>query len=171
MVVKKGKYGPFLACSGYPECKNTRPLNGNGQVEDLALPEGMDPVCSKCGADLTVKRSRQGSLFIACTNYPKCKNTMAYPTGVKCPKEECDGEVVERSSRRGIFYGCSNYPKCRLTLRSRPVNQACPDCGSPYLIEAPTKDSDGTSASDEVKLKCPNKKCDYTTTLKEDRKA
>ena len=132
MTVKKGKFGPFLACSGYPECRNTRPLNGNGEVEEMALPAGVDPKCDKCGADMTVKRSRLGSRFIACTNYPKCKNTKPYPSGVKCPKKDCTGELTERSSSRGIFYGCSNYPKCRFTLRNKPVAQACPNAARPF---------------------------------------
>ncbi|MDY6850732.1 MAG: type I DNA topoisomerase [Thermodesulfobacteriota bacterium] len=162
MVMKNGRFGPFLACSGYPDCKNTKPVNGNGQAEDLALPEGMDPKCEKCGGPLTVKRNRQGSLFIACTNYPKCKNTRPYPTGVKCPKKGCGGDIVERSSQRGVFYGCSNYPKCRFTLRFRPVNRECPVCGSQYLIEANNKSRDD---SGKTVLKCPDKNCDYTTTM------
>jgi len=164
MVEKKGKYGPFLACSGYPQCKNTRPKENNLQPENLPLPPGLDPVCEKCGRPLTVKRSRQGSLFIACTNYPKCKNTKPYPTGVKCPKKGCDGDLVERSSVKGVFYGCSNYPKCRLTLRGRPVNRPCPLCESPFLIETPNKE-----APDQVLLKCPQKTCDYTAPKENDR--
>ena len=162
MVMKKGKYGPFLACSGYPDCKNAMPLGANGAAESLALPEGYEKKCDKCGADLTVKRSRQGSLFIACTNYPKCKNTRPYPTGVKCPKPNCEGELVERSSSRGVFYGCSKYPKCRYTLRTKPVLEKCPQCDNGFLVEAPVKDSDGPDGSANKVLKCPGKGCDYS---------
>ena len=158
MVVKNGRYGHFLACSGYPDCKHTRPLNGNGEPESLSLPEGFDPKCDKCGADLTVKRSRQGSLFIACTNYPKCKNTKPYPIGVSCPNENCDGDLAERSSSRGVFYGCSNYPKCRFISRTRPVKRACPACGSKYLVEVPEKEQ---TEPGRTLLKCPKKDCDY----------
>ncbi|MEW5723593.1 MAG: type I DNA topoisomerase [Thermodesulfobacteriota bacterium] len=161
LVIKKGRYGPFLACTGYPDCKNTRPLNGNGAIEDLPLPGGQGK-CDKCGAAMTVKRSRTGSLFIACTNYPKCKNTRPYPTGVKCPKKNCGGDIAERSSRRGVFYGCTNYPKCRFTLRTRPVNKPCPACGSPYLVEAPKKEG---APENKTILKCPNKNCDYNETI------
>ncbi|MFH1090357.1 MAG: type I DNA topoisomerase [Pseudomonadota bacterium] len=163
MVLKKGKYGPFLACSGYPECQSTRPVGGNGQPEDLPFPEGLSRTCEKCGSEMTVKRSRQGSLFLACTNYPRCKNTRPYPTGVKCPIKNCDGELTERVSKRGVFYGCSNYPKCRFTLRTRPVNQPCPECGSPYLVE----DASGGEGSSKTILKCPDKKCGYTTRQEE----
>ena len=165
MVLKKGKFGPFLACSGYPDCKNTRPVGGERQNGELPLPPGEDPKCEKCGAQLVVKRSRQGGLFIACTNYPQCKNTRPYPTGVPCPRKDCGGQIVERSSKRGVFYGCSNYPKCRLTLRNRPVNQACPQCGSPYLIEAPVQEAAAGDHSNRIALKCPQKNCDYTVTM------
>ncbi len=165
MVMKKGRFGPFLACSGYPDCKSTRPINGNGQAESIPFPEGVDPKCEKCGSPMTVKRNRTGSLFIACTKYPKCKNTRPYPTGVKCPKKDCGGDVVERSSSRGVFFGCSNYPKCRLTLRSRPVNMTCPDCGSPILVEAPDRKSQ--AAPGKIVLNCPTKDCGYTTTVDE----
>ncbi|MFH1135099.1 MAG: type I DNA topoisomerase [Pseudomonadota bacterium] len=157
MVVKKGRYGPFLACSAYPDCKNTRPLGGEAASETPPFPENMDPKCEKCGAGLTVKRSRQGGLFIACTNYPKCKNTRPYPIGVKCPNPNCDGELAERSSARGVFYGCTNYPKCRYTLKTRPIPEKCPVCGSEYLVEAPAGD-----AGEKPLFKCPNKDCDYS---------
>ena len=156
MIQKKGRYGPFLACSGYPDCKTTMPLNGNGEAEALEMPPGESATCEKCGADMTVKRSRKGSLFIACTNYPKCKNTRPYPTGVKCPKNNCDGDIVERSSAKGLFYGCSNYPKCRYTLRTKPVDRACPQCGHPFLVEAQSQDGQSQG------YKCPDKKCGYT---------
>ena len=159
MVVKKGRYGPFLACSGYPDCKNTRPLDGGAGQETPPFPEHMDSKCEKCGAELTVKRSRQGGLFIACTNYPKCKNTKPFPIGVKCPNPKCDGELAERSSSRGVFYGCTNYPKCRFTLKTRPIAEKCPVCGAEYLVEAPTKDPE-----EKTVYKCPNKECDYTRT-------
>lgn len=157
MVSRRGKYGAFLACSGYPKCKNTKPLNGDGQPEDLSLPQGVDPVCEKCGSEMAVKRSRAGSLFIACTNYPKCKNAKPYPTGVKCPRKGCDGDLAQRSSKRGIFYGCSNYPKCRYILKNKPVAKECPQCGHPLLTEVLSKEE----GQEETLLQCPVKDCDY----------
>ncbi len=145
MVIKKSRYGQFLACTGYPECKNAKPLNVNTDgevVEDVApdLPQGFSNICEKCGGTLAPKKSRTGSWFIACSNYPKCKNAKPFPSGIKCPKEECDGEIVEKSSRRGTFYGCSNYPKCRTIVKGRPVSTDCPKCGRNFMIENPAKD-------------------------------
>jgi DNA topoisomerase-1 len=158
MARKKGKYGEFLACTGYPDCKTTRPLGVPNGSSDNGLPTMDAGPCPQCGSPLAVKRSRQGSLFIACTNYPKCKHTQPFPTGVACPRENCDGQLTERSSSRGVFWGCSNYPKCRFTLKHRPIPKACPDCQSPYLLEAPAQDGSGPTL-----LKCPNKACGYET--------
>ncbi len=160
MVVKNGRYGPFLACSGYPDCKNTRPIKGRDEEKLPPLPPGMEKTCAKCGSPLEVKRSRMGNLFIACTNYPKCKSVQPYPTGIKCPRDGCSGELVERPSKKGVFFGCSEFPKCRFTLRNRPVNQACPKCGFPYLLESPKKDKTAETAG-KTTLICPNKNCDY----------
>jgi DNA topoisomerase-1 len=162
MIIKKGKYGPFLACSGYPECKNTKPLSGGAGEPTPDLPPNVSKTCESCGSPVEVKRSRMGNLFIACTDYPKCKSARPFPTGVDCPKENCDGELVERSSKKGIFFGCSNFPKCRFTLRTRPVKKTCPDCGSPYLVESKPKSAAGQS-DQPADLKCPNKSCDYTS--------
>jgi DNA topoisomerase-1 len=155
MVVKKGRYGSFLACSGYPECKNARPLNGEEAGALPPLPPGVEKTCPACGAPFEVRRSQKGNLFIACGGYPKCRSARPFPTGVPCPKPGCDGQLVERSSARGRFFGCSNYPKCRFTVPSRPVGRACPRCGSPFLIEA----AEGREGP--PMLKCPTKDCDY----------
>lgn len=121
MVIKIGKYGRFLACSGYPECKNTRPLNRNSGVEKIG------EKCPLCGKDLVIKNSRYGR-FIACSGYPDCKFTKPLGTGVRCP--ECGGEIVERRTKRGkIFYGCKNYPKCHFSMWNHPVQKDCPKCG------------------------------------------
>jgi len=157
MVIRRGRNGPFLSCSGYPDCKNARNFvrDDQGNIR-LVDPEEAETrgTCDKCGRPMVVKKGRYGS-FLACSGYPDCKNTRPFPTGVPCPRPGCDGQLVERSSTRGRFYGCSNYPKCRFRLRSRPVGRACPKCGSPFLIEA-TEGREGASM-----LKCPNKNCDY----------
>jgi DNA topoisomerase-1 len=132
MIIKWGRNGKFLACSGYPECKNTRPLE-----EDE--PKETDHKCPKCGAPMVLKKGRYGD-FLACSNYPKCKTTMAIPTGVKCPREGCDGDVVQKRSKRGkIFFGCSNYPKCDFATWDKPVAVTCPVCENNYLLEKNTK--------------------------------
>ncbi len=128
MIIRWGRNGRFYACSGYPECKNTKPLE-EPEVKDI------EEVCEKCGSKMVVKRGRFGE-FLACSNYPECKNTKPISTGVKCPEEGCDGEIVQRQSKRGkIFYSCSNYPVCKFALWDRPVNEPCPECGAPFMIE------------------------------------
>ena len=133
MVIKWGRNGRFLACSGYPECKNTRPING----EEQAVESG--ETCEKCGGAMLIKTGRFGK-FLGCSNYPTCKNTKAMSTGVACPKDGCDGHVVERKSKRGrTFFGCSKYPKCDFVSWNKPVNEKCKVCGHDYIVEKTTK--------------------------------
>ncbi len=153
MVLKKGRYGEFLACSGYPECKNTRRINEVGGKKEVVKDELLEEKCPQCGSQLAVKHGRYGK-FVACSNYPECKYIKQETTGVKCP--ECGkGEVVEKKSRRGkIFYGCNNYPKCKFVLWKKPVAQPCPQCSAPYLLERLTK-KEGLSHI------CANSECGY----------
>jgi len=139
MVVKRGRFGPFLACSGYPECKTTRKLISTKQGVTAARPDQvLDERCPRCGANLVIKHGRFGE-FTACSSYPECKYVKHKTTGVKCPQCEA-GDIVERKSRRGrAFYGCSNYPDCDFTLWSRPLPERCPECGTPYLVARVTK--------------------------------
>ena len=131
MVIKFGRNGRFLACSAYPECKNTKPLAG--EVETI------DKKCPNCGAAMEIRRGRFGR-FIACTNYPECKTTESISTGVKCPEKDCTGEIVERTSRKGkVFYSCSRYPDCEFSLWSKPVAHPCPACGNSFMVEKSTK--------------------------------
>jgi DNA topoisomerase-1 len=148
MVLKKGRFGQFHACTGYPDCKTTRPVGGTQKKADVAL----DEKCPQCGNNLVMKYGRFGE-FTACSNYPTCKYVKQKTIGVKCP--ECnEGEVVERRSKRGkTFYGCSRYPDCNFVTWAKPVAEKCPDCGSPYLLEKWLK-SGGT-------LQCPNQECKY----------
>jgi DNA topoisomerase-1 len=129
MVIKWGRNGRFLACSAFPECKTTRPLDeSEGPVET-------DERCDKCGSPMVIREGRYGK-FLACSAYPKCRNTKPIPTGIKCPKDGCGGDVVEKRSKRGrLFYGCTNYPKCDFVAWYKPVNQACPQCGNSYMLE------------------------------------
>jgi DNA topoisomerase-1 len=151
MVVKHGKFGPFLACTGYPKCRGTRPLESGGQ-NSLDTGEGEDRLCEKCGGKMVVKRSRLGNRFWACTNYPRCKQALPYALGVTC--DVCGkGEFVERGSRRGrIFFCCSDYPACKNTLRNCPVPNPCDVCGAPYLLTRVDRDG-------ETILFCGRKEC------------
>ncbi|RMG68739.1 MAG: type I DNA topoisomerase [Calditrichaeota bacterium] len=133
MVVKWGRNGRFLACSGYPECKNTRPL------EEPEQPVQVNEVCKQCGSPMVVRRGRFGE-FLACSKYPECKYTQPISTGVACPEEGCSGTIVQRQSRKGkIFYSCSEYPKCKFALWNRPVGRSCPQCGYPLMEERMSK--------------------------------
>jgi DNA topoisomerase-1 len=148
MVLKKGRFGQFYACTGYPDCKTTRPIGGTQKKADVPL----DEKCPQCGNNLIMKYGRFGE-FTACSNYPTCKYVKQKTIGVKCP--ECsEGEVVERRSKRGkTFYGCSRYPECNFVTWAKPVAEKCPDCGSPYLLEKWLKSG--------ATLQCPNQECKY----------
>ncbi len=153
MVIKWGRNGQFLACSGYPDCKNTKPFVRTEDGGVAAAPEETtDEICPKCGSGMVVKRGRFGK-FLACSRYPECNHTQGMSTGVACPED--GGKIVERRSRFGkIFYSCANYPACKFALWNKPVPRACPQCGSPFLIE---KFSKKTGLS----VVCPNKECGY----------
>ena len=162
LLIKFGKAGAFLACSGYPECRYTSNFERleDGTVEAVAQEKPQYEVvgvCPQCGKDLVIKKSRTGSSFIACTGYPDCKHAAPLSTGVPCPR--CGkGSLVEKSTKRGkISYSCDQYPQCDFALWEKPVPGPCPRCNSPYLVEK--KGRDGT------KVICPVKGCGF---VKED---
>ena len=130
MIVKWGRNGRFMACSGYPECRNTKPLPSEQEKHQHLA--GI--VCELCGGEMVVKAGRFGT-FLGCSNYPKCKNTRPISTGLKCPKCK-EGDLIERrSKKRGrVFYGCSRYPDCDFASWDRPVNEPCSQCGHAYLV-------------------------------------
>jgi DNA topoisomerase-1 len=137
MIARWGRFGRFLACTGFPECRNTRPLNGEGGEQEV-----VDEKCPTCGADMMIKGGRFGR-FIACSKYPECKTTkpILNKIGVACPK--CAGDLVERRTRRRrIFYGCAKYPECDFTSWSRPLAEPCPQCGK-MLVASGRAHADG----------------------------
>ena len=148
MVLKKGRFGTFFACTGYPDCKTTKQIGGQQKKPDQKL----DEICPQCGNNLVLKTGRFGE-FTACSNYPTCKYVKQKTIGVKCP--ECnEGEVVERRSKRGkTFYGCNRWPECNFVAWGKPVPEKCPQCGSPYMIEKWLKA--GTV------WQCPNAECKH----------
>ncbi len=81
-----------------------------------------DQVCDKCGKPMIVKWGRRGK-FLSCSGFPECKNSKSIGSGVKCPQENCAGELIERRSKLGFFYGCSNFPKCTFTSRTLPEDK------------------------------------------------
>jgi DNA topoisomerase-1 len=122
LVARSGRFGPFIACENYPECKHTRRL-----ATDKKPDEPTNEVCRECSAPMLIKHGRYGR-FMACSRYPECKHTRPIPLGVKCPKD--GGDLTERRSRRGkIFFGCANYPNCDFVSWNRPVAERCPECG------------------------------------------
>ncbi len=135
MLIRWGRRGRFLACSGFPECKGTLPLEG----EEQEAPQQTDEQCPECSSPMVIKSGRFGR-FLACSRYPECKGRKPFTvtTGVRCPRDA--GELLERRSRRGrIFYGCSNYPKCDFTTWTRPLPQPCPNCGGLVTAERDNK--------------------------------
>ncbi len=148
MVLKRGRFGQFMACTGYPDCKTTRRLDQGKKVPDIPL----DELCPKCGRSMMIRHGRFGE-FTACSGYPECKYVKQNYIGVKCP--ECkEGDLVEKRARKGnTFYGCGNYPKCKFTSAHKPIAEKCPSCGGEYLVEKNLKAG--------PVIACPNKECDY----------
>lgn len=161
MIIKWGRNGHFLACSGYPECKNTKEFRKTPEGKIEILPEEKsDETCEKCGSPMLIKHGRYGK-FLACSNYPDCKTTQSMSTGVLCPEKDCTGKLLEKRSRFGRpFYGCSRYPNCTHASWNRPTKEACPECGAPYLVEKFTK-------RNGFELKCPKKECGYSKSVEQ----
>jgi DNA topoisomerase-1 len=139
MVIKWGRRGEFLACSGYPECRNTTNFTRDEHgVIKPAPAETTDEVCEKCGRPMQVRFGRFGK-FLGCSGYPECKSVAPLhkpvPTGVKC--SQCgEGELYERKSRRGkLFYSCNRYPDCTFAVWDKPIAEPCPSCGAPFVTE------------------------------------
>ena len=148
LIVKHGRFGKFIACSNYPNCKYTEKTDSEKKLDEQHAGE----ICELCGAKMVVKRGKFGA-FLGCSNYPDCRNIkkIENKTGIKCPK--CGkGEIVERKSKKGrLFYGCNAYPDCDFALWNKPTGEKCPRCGSLLVFAA------------KGKAKCSNKECDYAT--------
>ncbi|MGB2694891.1 MAG: type I DNA topoisomerase [Dehalococcoidia bacterium] len=138
MIIRWGRFGKFLACSGFPECRNTQPID-----KDEIEAEKTDEKCELCDAPMALKRGRYGR-FLACSRYPDCKGTKKLLTkvGVDCPK--CGGDIVEKRTKRArTFYGCATYPKCDFTSWSRPLSEPCSQCGG-LIVAAGRARNDGS---------------------------
>lgn len=126
LVIKLGRFGKFMACSGFPDCKFTKPY-GSNEKEEVEL---SDKKCPKCGKDLQIKEARYGK-FLACSGYPDCKYTETLAPKAEVPCPNCGGDLIMRKSKKGrIFWGCSNYPKCKTAYWNEPVKEKCSKCGS-----------------------------------------
>jgi DNA topoisomerase-1 len=134
MIIKWGRFGKFMACTGYPECKNTKNLGEDSKPGEPTTDE-VEGSCDKCESSLIMKMGRFGK-FIACSNYPECKFTKPVSLGISCPEEGCKGEISPRRTKKGrTFYGCSKYPDCEFTSWAKPVSEACPECKHPFMTE------------------------------------
>ena len=134
MIIKWGRNGRFMACSGYPACKTTKPL----KEEQEANKHVVGVKCDVCGGDMVIKGGKFGA-FLGCSNYPTCTNTRAIGIGIKCPKCR-EGDVIERKTKRKrSFYGCSKYPNCDFASWDKPVIRPCDTCGNPYMVQKYTQ--------------------------------
>ena len=155
MVLKRGRFGQFLACSAYPTCKTTRRITKTGAV--AAAPVLLEEKCPECGAQLAIRQGPYGE-YTACSTYPDCKYIKRELTGVACTRAGCKGEiVVKKTKRRKAFYGCSEYPKCDVVFWDKPIPEACPQCQAPFLLEKYNAKQDTTSRY------CQNEGCGYKT--------
>jgi DNA topoisomerase-1 len=128
MVFKYGPHGKFLACPGFPECKNTKPLNKNGEAAEVKTPEIAPFKCELCGSDMVIRSGRYGE-FYACSRYPECKFTKpkVNSTGVSCP--QCGADIVTKYGKnKTVFYSCSKYPECTFSSWDMPTAEKCPTC-------------------------------------------
>jgi len=154
MQLKRGRFGPFLGCTGYPECRNIRKIAKSGVAAPAPVP--LDEKCPVDGAQLVRRFGRYGE-FISCSNYPKCKYIKQESTGVKCARPGCEGELVVKKSKRGkVFYGCATYPDCDRVYWDKPVAEACPNCNAPFLLEKTTK-------KQGMFRHCANEDCGYNS--------
>jgi DNA topoisomerase-1 len=162
MIIKTGRYGKFLACGNFPDCKNAKPLGKGGMAKvdkelEKLKEEFKGEKCEKCKSEMTVKKGKYG-YFRGCSNYPKCKNikNIKQPgddtEDITCPKCE-KGKIAKRFGKRGPFYACDNYPDCKNIYSQKPVNKKCPECDNLLLDK------------DDV-LGCSNKSCDYSENKK-----
>jgi DNA topoisomerase-1 len=134
MILRWGKHGEYIVCSGRPKCKNKKnvKVDATGGIE--VVETEIKGKCPKCTGNLIEKRGRFGR-FLACTNYPDCKYTEAYTLGFSCPVEGCTGKLVEKvSKKKKRFISCSRYPDCTFATNAEPVGGPCPACGSPTLF-------------------------------------
>jgi DNA topoisomerase-1 len=150
MIIKTGRYGKFLACSGFPKCRNLKPIAKTEAPLSVEMTEALadKEKCPNCGKELVLKQSRFGK-FLACSGYPDCKYIKnSFSTGVECPSCHQGKIMMRKTKTRRVFYGCSNYPNCNFALWNRPTGDKCPKCQS-LLVDTMKN------------IKCSSKECDY----------
>ena len=152
MVYKNGRFGRFLACPNYPECRNTMAIDKDGKPvkQEEKEPQKADFKCELCGGDVVIRNGRYGQ-FYACVNYPTCKFTKqkVNKIGVACP--ECGADIVAKKGKgRVLFYSCERYPECQFSSWDLPLAEKCPECGGMLMYRKSRK-----------LVFCRNKSCGY----------
>jgi len=158
MVLKRGRFGMFYACTGFPDCTGKKSLTSKGVIRVPPKPTG--EICPECGGELVIRTSRNGE-FIGCSKYPKCKYTRNIPTGIVCPK--CGtGDIGQRSGGKSkrSFWGCSRYPDCDFISNAKPENKECPACHNNYVVHRYSKEK-------VEYLQCPKCEAEYTLEMAE----
>ena len=156
MIIKWGRFGKFLACSAYPDCKNAKDIKKPGTEGEPEASDEVEGDCDKCKSPLIIKRGRFGK-FIACSTYPDCKFTKPIGLGIKCPEDGCKGEIAPRRSKKGrTFYGCTKYPDCTFTSWDKPKAEACPECKHPFMVEKWKKNEEPSTLCPECGFKKTN---------------
>ena len=156
MIIKWGRFGKFMACSGYPDCKNAKDIKKPGSEGETEAPDEVEGDCDLCKSPLIIKRGRFGK-FIACSTYPDCKFTKPIGLGIACPEDDCKGEIASRRSKKGrTFYGCTKYPNCKFTSWDKPKAEACPECKHPFMVEKWKKNEDPSILCPECGFKKTN---------------
>ncbi len=131
LLLRSGRFGEFIACSGFPKCKYTEQIEGANEEKEQANSQSSDEICDKCGKEMIVKNGRNGQ-FLACSGYPECKNTKSMNIEEKIsltPCPDCGGKISLKNSRRGPFWGCSSYPKCKFISKFEPSTIKCKEKG------------------------------------------
>jgi DNA topoisomerase-1 len=130
MIIKVGRFGKYLACSHYPDCKNIKSFKE--VFAQNQEPEYTGDTCEKCGSRTVFRNSKFGR-FIGCEKYPDCDYIKNITLGVQCPKCK-EGEIIERKSKRGkLFYGCSRFPECDYVSWYKPVPHQCVNGDSEFM--------------------------------------
>ena len=156
MIIKWGRFGKFMACSAYPDCKNAKDIKKPGAEGEPETPDEVEGECDKCNSPLIIKRGRFGK-FIACSTYPDCKFTKPIGLGIKCPEDGCKGEIAPRRTKKGrTFYGCTKYPDCTFTSWDKPKAEACPECKHPFMVEKWKKNEEPSTLCPECGFKKTN---------------
>ena len=151
MIYKTGRFGRFLACPGYPDCKNTKALGKDGKPVEKKAEDAqtVEFKCELCGGNMVVRNGRYGS-FYACANYPTCKFTKqkVNELGVACPK--CGAKIITKIGKGKLFYSCERFPDCDFSTWDLPLDEKCPECGDMLLYKKTRKT-----------VYCRNKQCEY----------